>query len=69
LISLVDAALSRYDELVRGLSDFAAVRYVGRARLEVSAIGLAIHIVEHGQRHAGQMLSGSKLAKSFTGPR
>ena len=66
LIRVVDDALDLYERHVRALppEDFAAIRYVGRVRLPVTAIGLAIHIAEHGQRHVGQAISAAKLAKA-----
>ncbi len=66
LTTLVSAALDRYDLLIRALQpgEFGAIRHVGRRRLEVTAIGLAIHIVEHGQRHVGQAISAAKLVTS-----
>jgi hypothetical protein len=62
---LVDSALAIYERQVRALKpeDFASIRYVGRARLPVTAISLAIHIAEHGQRHVGQAISAAKLAR------
>jgi hypothetical protein len=64
LITLVHAALSRYEDLLRALKpdQFGDIREVGRKRLQTTAIGLAIHIAEHGQRHAGQAISAAKLA-------
>jgi hypothetical protein len=44
--------------------DFGLMRHVGRRRLPVTAIGLAIHIAEHGQRHVGQAISAAKLARA-----
>jgi hypothetical protein len=38
-------------------------REVGRKRLPTTAIGLLTHIAEHTQRHVGQAISASKLAK------
>jgi uncharacterized damage-inducible protein DinB len=63
LLALVEIALERYELLVRQLppEDFASVRYVGRKRLPVTAVGLAIHIAEHGQRHTGQAISIAKI--------
>lgn len=63
LIALADAALARYERLVRSLQpeQFAAVREVGRRKLPVTAIGLMMHIAEHGQRHAGQAMSISRV--------
>ncbi len=65
LLDAVKEALGRYEELVRGLTPphFADVREIGRRRLRTTAISLAIHIAEHGQRHVGQAISAAKLAK------
>ena len=65
LLAAVDAALARYEELVRGLTPehFGDVREIGRKRLQTTAISLAIHIAEHGQRHVGQAISAAKLAR------
>jgi hypothetical protein len=66
LIAMVRQALSRYEELVRALSpgQFGDVREIGRKRLQTTAISVAIHIAEHGQRHIGQVVSAAKLACS-----
>lgn len=66
LLDRVGAALDRYETLIRALAPagFATLRYVGRKRLPVTAIGLAIHIAEHGQRHAGQAMSVARIAKT-----
>lgn len=34
-----------------------APRYIGRKRIRTTAVGLAIHIGEHAQRHAGQAIT------------
>lgn len=62
LLVKVDAALARYEALIRELpaEEFGSVREIGRRRLETSAIGLAIHIAEHGQRHTGQLISAAR---------
>jgi hypothetical protein len=64
LIAAVRASLARYENLVRALSPthFGDVREIGRKRLQTTAIGLAIHIAEHGQRHVGQAIGAAKLA-------
>src|SRR5580693_4464671 len=66
LIAAVRTALARYEELVRALSPehFGDVREIGRKRLQTTVISLAIHIAEHGQRHVGQAISASKLARA-----
>jgi hypothetical protein len=64
LIAGVRVALARYEELVRALGPehFGDVREIGRKRLQTTAISVAIHIAEHGQRHVGQAISAAKLA-------
>jgi hypothetical protein len=66
LIALVHAAFERYEQLVRTLQaeHFGDTREIGRKRLATTAIGLAIHIAEHGQRHAGQAINAAKLARA-----
>src|SRR5665213_1053486 len=70
LIDKAEASLARYESLVGALKpeDFGAVREVGRAKLKTTAIGLAIHIAEHGQRHAGQAISAARLAIQSAAP-
>ena len=69
LLERVNGALSRFDEIVRQLraDEFGDIREVGRKRIPVTAIGLAIHIVEHGQRHVGQAISAAKLSRASHG--
>jgi uncharacterized damage-inducible protein DinB len=66
LLARIHAALDRYESLVRSLTpdQFAAIREIGRRRLQTTAIGLAIHIAEHGQRHTGQATSIAKIVCS-----
>jgi hypothetical protein len=66
LIARVNAAFDRYDRIVSTLEprQFGDIREVGRQRLQTTAIGLAIHIAEHGQRHVGQAISAAKLARA-----
>jgi uncharacterized damage-inducible protein DinB len=66
LIRLVNEAFDRYDAEIRKLSpaDFASIRHIGRSKLPVTAISLAIHIAEHGTRHVGQIVSAAKLARA-----
>jgi hypothetical protein len=64
LMAAVRASFARYETLVRALTPahFGDVREIGRKRLQTTAISLAIHIAEHGQRHVGQTISAAKLA-------
>lgn len=66
LIQSIRTAFQRYAAIMRNLppAQFGAIRAVGRQRIEVTAIGLAIHIAEHGQRHTGQLISAARLARA-----
>lgn len=63
LLAAVDAAIARASRIIRELHPdrFTEAREVGRKRLPTTAIGLAIHIAEHTQRHVGQAITTSKL--------
>lgn len=63
LLAAIRSALTHYEELIRALtpSRFGDVREIGRRRLQTTAVSLAIHIAEHGQRHVGQAISAAKL--------
>ena len=63
LLGAIGAALTRYEQLVEALKPerFGEIREIGRRRLQTTAISLAIHIAEHGQRHVGQAISAAKL--------
>ncbi len=65
LLASVNTALENYLKLVRNLSpkDFGTVREIGRKRYRTTAVSLAIHIVEHAQRHIGGMIAAAKLAR------
>lgn len=64
LTAAILSAFDRYESLVRQLApeDFGTIREIGRQRLAATAVGLAIHIAEHGQRHAGQLICAVRLA-------
>jgi uncharacterized damage-inducible protein DinB len=68
LLDAVRNALARYETLVQTMAPahFGDIREIGRKRLQTTAISLAIHIAEHGQRHVGQAISAAKLAKIHT---
>lgn len=65
LLASIDAALDSYRRLLQTLSPqaFASVREIGRKRYQTTAISVAIHIAEHGQRHIGGMIAAAKLAR------
>jgi hypothetical protein len=69
LTAIISAAFDRYDEAVRNLSpdDFGAPREIGRKRHPATAISIAIHIVEHAQRHIGGLIAVAKLARRSQG--
>jgi uncharacterized damage-inducible protein DinB len=69
LIADVRRALDRYEQRIRNLTPamYGEVREIGRQRLQTTAISLAIHIAEHGQRHVGQIITTARLANQPTG--
>ena len=65
---LIDRVDSTLDRVLAGLKrtsedQLTAVRYVGRARLPTTLIGLLFHIAEHTQRHAGQVVTTAKIVR------
>ncbi len=57
------------DQALQGLSEIEEstlmeTRYVGRAKLPSTAIGLYVHAAEHTMRHLGQLLVTVKVLKS-----
>jgi hypothetical protein len=66
LLASIDAALDCYQKMVRSLGpkDFGEVREIGRKRYQTTAISVAIHIVEHAQRHIGGLIAAAKLART-----
>ena len=66
LTQAIHGALDDYEALVAALPEagFGEIREIGRKRIPVTAISLAIHIAEHGQRHVGQLISAAKLSKA-----
>lgn len=42
-------------------SDLLEPRYVGRARLESTVVGLLFHAAEHASRHTGQIVTTAKI--------
>jgi hypothetical protein len=66
LLASIDRALRDYENIVRSLDphDFDSVREIGRKRYRTTAVSVAIHIAEHGQRHIGGMIAAAKLARA-----
>jgi hypothetical protein len=69
LLVIMSSALDRYDEAVRKFSPdaFGAPREIGRKRHPATAISIAIHIVEHAQRHVGGLIAAAKLVRGARG--
>jgi hypothetical protein len=69
LLQAIHAAFERYEAIVRrlGPAHFGTIREIGRQRVPTTAVSLAIHIAEHGQRHVGQLISAAKLARASNG--
>jgi hypothetical protein len=69
LIAAIHAAFDRYEGVIRRLApgEFGTVREIGRQRIPTTAVGLAIHIAEHGQRHVGQLITAARLASLTNG--
>ena len=65
LIDHVAQTLDRVlDQVQRTREDeLTDVRYVGRARVPSTVIGLLFHIAEHTQRHVGQMVTTARIVR------
>jgi hypothetical protein len=65
LLALVDGTLSRSEDRLRQLdpNSIYAARTVGRRALPTTVIGLLVHLAEHTQRHLGQAITLSRLAR------
>ena len=63
LLAAFDAAVTRALDQLRETSPSTLTdqRFVGRAKLPSTVIGLLFHAAEHTQRHVGQAVSTSKL--------
>ncbi len=68
LLAGMDEAFLRCEQVLRGLgpAELHEPRFVGRKKLPTTVIGLAVHIAEHTQRHAGQAIVTAKLARQLT---
>ena len=67
LIRAIQEAFDDYEALVLALPEalFGEIREIGRKRIPATAVSSAIHIVEHGQRHVGQLISAAKLSTAM----
>jgi uncharacterized damage-inducible protein DinB len=59
-------SMERASQRVRNFigADLETERFVGRRRLPTTLGGLLVHIAEHTQRHAGQMVTTVKVVKA-----
>jgi hypothetical protein len=66
LLASIELAIGSYETTLRNLDpkDFGEVREIGRKRYRTTAVSVAIHIVEHGQRHIGGLIAAAKLARA-----
>lgn len=46
--------------------NYQDVRYIGRARIPSTAWGLVFHAAEHASRHAGQIVTTSRIVRGLT---
>jgi uncharacterized damage-inducible protein DinB len=65
LLALVEESLSRSEDRLRQIdpASIYTTRSVGRRALPTTVIGLLVHLAEHTQRHLGQAVTLSKLAR------
>jgi len=65
LLQQVNEALRKSEQVMRALdpATFEHARSVGRKKLPTTVIGLVVHIAEHAQRHVGELVVTSKLAR------
>lgn len=69
LVAEFDATVDRALAQLRDTSEDGLVepRFVGRARLPSTALGLLFHAAEHTQRHAGQIATTARLVRTGSG--
>jgi len=69
LLAEVEAAFSNAAERVRILAtaDLETPRGVGRKQLPTSIGGALIHVADHTQRHAGQVITTAQVIKALRG--
>ena len=65
LLEMVAQALHDSEQVIRRLdpSNLDEPRAVGRKNLPTTVAGLVVHLAEHTQRHVGQLIIISKLAR------
>jgi uncharacterized damage-inducible protein DinB len=65
LLDALDTALTASEARLRtiDLTDLAAPRFVGRAKLPTTLGGLLVHLAEHTQRHLGELIVHARAAR------
>ena len=67
LLAEVNEALQQCEQVIRSLDSniLTDSRSVGRKELPTTVIGLVVHLAEHTQRHVGELIVTTKLARSM----
>jgi hypothetical protein len=65
LLDQANAALDNSEQVIRAIdaATLADPRFVGRKQLPTTVIGLVVHLAEHTQRHVGELIVTTKLAR------
>lgn len=65
LLEMVARSLQESEWVIRELdpATLTAARAVGRKQLPTTVMGLVVHLAEHTQRHVGELIITSKLAR------
>jgi len=65
LLEMVARSLQESERVIRELdpATLTATRAVGRKQLPTTVMGLVVHLAEHTQRHVGELIITSKLAR------
>lgn len=66
LLAEVNEALDKSEQVIRALDPAALAEYrsVGRKQLPTTVIGLVVHLAEHTQRHVGELIVTTKIART-----
>ena len=67
LLDQMNDALDQSEQVIRALDPATLVdsRSVGRKQLPTTVIGLVVHLAEHTQRHVGELIVTTKLARDM----
>jgi hypothetical protein len=66
LLSDITRAVQDAQAAIRALhpDQLGEPRFIGRKRIRTTAVGLAIHIGEHAQRHVGQLITTCQILRA-----